>query len=709
MGMKRKNKPRLFILLSLVAMLSAVNPSPAFGREKDKKKHAQIEVSGIGWWANREQRASLTRLLGEERGETLDANGIEDAAFLLMSAVIDEGYSKPTIEARLTKPNGEKISFTFDSAMEATLPRPFEASKIEFKVKQGVRYRFHDVVISGLRVIPDAVAREYFLGEKVLLRRAAANYSASNLNRGVDGLQDDLHRRGYADAQVKASDVHINEKTGEVDVKVQVVEGPLWKVTSLRVDDPAAKDGEPHVDVGKFIGQPWSQFWQQDVAGAVRNAYYRRGFPDVHVRVRSETAKEKDGIKSVAAVARVESGPEVHVGNVRFEGAKRTKEKVLERRVNTLPGKLLNPLEMDQARFRLGRLGVFESVDLHYEPATGDVRDAVFVVREGRDLETNLLFGYGSYEQVRGGVEMRQFNLFGRAHQTRLLLVQSMKSSRGEYSYTVPELFGESLDGSARVFGLQRQETSFLRQEYGGTVSMSAPLHAIGANSTLGYTYQSLSNRNNTLSTSSADEKQVSAASIDISLVRDRRDNPLRPRRGYRWFAQAETASHFFGGTVDYQRIEFGGSYHTSAGAGRWVHLGINHGVITTFGADDSELPVNKRFFPGGDNSIRGYRSGEAAPRDPTGKFIGAKSYILANVEFEQALTAKWSAVVFFDALGTAVRLADYPWAEQLNSAGLGVRYQTLIGPLRLEYGRNLNPRPADPGGTFLFSIGFPF
>jgi outer membrane protein insertion porin family len=709
MGTKRRNKPWLVPFLSLVALLAAVNPSPAFGRDQEKKKHAEIDVSGLGWWANREQRTSLTRLLGEERGETLDANGIEDAAFLLMSAVIDQGYMKPVIEARLTKLNGERISFTFDAALESTLPRPFEASKIQFKVKQGVRYRFHDVVISGLRVIPEAVAREYFLGEKVLLRRAAANYSTVNLNRGVEGLQDELHRRGYADAEVKTSDVHIDEKTGEVDVKVQIVEGPLWKVTSLEVEDPAVEGTHPNADVAKLIGQPWSQFWQQDVASAVRNSYYRRGFPDVHVRLTNKVIGEQNGIKSIAAVARVESGPEVHVGNVRFEGAKRTKEKVLERRVNTLPGKLLNPLEMDQARFRLGRLGVFDSVDLHYEPPTGAVRDAVFSVREGRDLETNLLFGYGSYEQLRGGVEMRQFNLFGRAHQTRLLLVQSMKSTRGEYSYTVPELFGESLDGSARIFGLQRQETSFLRQEYGGTVSMSAPLHALGANSTLGYTYQSLRSLNNTLSTSAADQKQVSAASIDISLVRDRRDNPLRPRRGYRWFAQAETASHYFGGSVDYQRIEFGGSYHTSAGAGHWIHLGLNQGVITTFGGNDTDLPVNKRFFPGGDNSIRGYGSGEAAPRDPSGKFVGAKSYILANIEFEQALTAKWSVVAFFDALGTAVRLADYPWSEYLMSAGLGVRYQTLIGPLRLEYGRNLNPRPADPGGTLLFSIGFPF
>jgi outer membrane translocation and assembly module TamA len=163
------------------------------------------------------------------------------------------------------------------------------------------------------------------------------------------------------------------------------------------------------------------------------------------------------------------------------------------------------------------------------------------------------------------------------------------------------------------------------------------------------------------------------------------------------------------GGSVDYQRIEFGGSYHAPWGQGRWVHVGLNHGIVTTIGTNDATLPVNKRFFPGGDNSIRGYQDGEATPIDADGKFVGAKSYLLLNLELEQALTNKWSAVLFGDALGTAVRLADYPFAEKLYSVGIGLRYQTIIGPLRVEDGRNLDPRPRDPSGSLLFSVGFPF
>lgn len=81
-------------------------------------------------------------------------------------------------------------------------------------------------------------------------------------------------------------------------------------------------------------------------------------------------------------------------------------------------------------------------------------------------------------------------------------------------------------------------------------------------------------------------------------------------------------------------------------------------------------------------------------PRAANGEFVGAKTYVQLNHELEQALTNKLSLVAFADALGIAARLADYPFAERLYSVGLGVRYHTLIGSIRLEYGHNLTPPP---------------
>jgi outer membrane protein assembly complex protein YaeT len=671
---------------------------------------AVLRVTGLGWWQNRDLRFSLERLLGAQLGETVEVDAIEDAAFLLVSALEQKGFLKPVIEIEFTPVSGAPQRFTFDTTLATPLPRPLAAKAVTFRVAKGVRYVVNEVQIEGLTAFPVKVARGYFRPEQALFVAGEARaYTPARLNRAVDALLDEFRQRGYAEAQVLAKEVRIDDRTGQVALTIAVVEGPRWDVAALRFE--GAEASQVPVDLGAhFRHRPWSALWQQDVRARVRQLFWQRGFPDVTVTLAARTGVESACVKPVEVTATIAPGPHVTVGQVRFEGNVRTKESVLRRRVQAVAGGPLDPLKFEQARYELSRLGVFTAVDLRYEPADGEVRNPVFLLKEGRQWDASLLAGYGSYEQARAGVELRQLNLFGRAHQTRLELVQSMKGSRGEYTYTVPELFGASVDGTAKLFGLQRQEESFLRQEFGATVALKRPLPWFKIDASVGYTFQSLRNRDNVLGTSGVDPTTVDVGSIDLGLTSDRRDNPLRPRRGYRWFTQVEYASRYLGGQPDYQRLVAGAAFHTAWGSGRWIHLGVTHGVITTQGAgNDRLLPVNKRFYPGGESSIRGYGEGEAAPRGADGLFLGAKAYLLANLELEQALTTNWSVVVFTDALGATARLASYPFDEKLYSAGLGLRYHTLIGPVRLEYGRNLNPRPGDPSGTLHFSVGLPF
>lgn len=669
---------------------------------------AKIDVDGMGWWRDRELRIALTRLLDAERKETLDTNAIEDAAVILTSTLGDEGFQAPRIELEVALPGGGRERVPFDPTFAKPLPRGWRATALTLHVAPGVRSYVDAVEVTGLVAVPPARARGFFRTESVLFATRKANaWSPARGQRGADSLRTELQRLGYAEAEVAAAAAVA--ENGAAFVRVAVKEGPRWEVASVayrRADDEAAPALPP---AEAWVGRAWSPALQEEIREALRLAYYKAGYPDVAVRVAAAPGAPADGVRPAAVTARIESGPAVRVGAVRFSGNATTREAVLRRFVRAQAGAPFDPAALEQARYRIARLGVFQAVDLAAEPAAGPVRDAVFTVRESPRFETHLLLGYGSYEQIRAGVEHRQTNLFGRAHQARIELVQSMKSSKGEATYAVPELFGETLDGSARLFGLQREEVAFTRQEFGVDASLRRRVPALGGDLTAGYTLQALRNRENALLTRATDEEQINVASVNASLGGDTRDNPLRPRRGYHWKARVEAADPALGGEATYQRIELAGAYHTAWGAGRWVHLGFAHGTVTTLGSDDRTLPVNKRFYPGGDNSIRGYQSGEAAPRGAGGLFVGAKSYTLVNLELEQALVGQWSVVAFADALGTAVALRDLPFSERLYAAGLGVRYQTLIGPVRLEYGRNLNPRPPDPSGTWHLTIGYPF
>lgn len=667
----------------------------------------RLTVDGAGFLRDRELQSALVRLLGAQQAK-LDTNAIEDAAVILMSALGEDGFQRATMEIVAELEDGRTRRVSFDPTFAQPLPRPLSARAVAFQLRPGVRFTIDAVQFAGLTVVSERQARAMFRSDAALFLTARANaWSAARVARSADALLAELRQRGYVEAEVRTR-VEANEQTGKVAVFVDVREGPAWRVAAVSYQREEG-DAVPLPPVEGWRGRPWSPTLLKDIREAIRRAYYERGYPDVGVHVVAEPEQDPAAVRTTDVVATIIPGPRVTMGRARFEGAERMRESVLRRRVRLEAGEPLNVIELENSRYRLSRLGIFEAVELRYQPEDGAVRDPVFRLREGPRYETSLLFGYGSYERVRGGIEHRQRNIFGLAHQSRLELVQSMKSSSGDYTYVVPELFGESLDGTARLFGLQREEIAFLRQEFGANVALKRALRAIGGEVTASYTFQALRNRDNSLSTRATDERQLNVASLTFGVGGDRRDNPLRPRRGYHWSAQVELADPRLGSQATYQRTEFAVAYHTRWGGSRWLHAGLHHGVITTAGATDATLPVNKRFFPGGDSSIRGFKRGQAAPRGADGLFVGAKSVLLLNVELEQAVTPNWSAVVFWDGLGMAEQLADYPMRERLHTVGAGVRYQTLIGPVRLEYGRNLNPRPDDPSGMWQVSVGYPF
>lgn len=680
---------------------------------KDKVSTAAIDVDGIGLLHDREIKQAIRRLWGDSLGSELTTNQIEDAALFIASNLSTDGFQRPTISVEATLVDGSVQRFTVDPTLQTLPPPDLHATKVRFNVDKGIRSYLEDVKIEGLGVLKQEVARDFFFNEIAVIRgRAARAYSKGRLERSADAIESTLKQRGYAEATVRIVDTKENEKTGAVVATVQVNEGPRWDLASIRtdVDGPEAAELEI-LKTRKDI--PWSVFRGQDLSAEIRQMYYKKGYPDVRVRIETRPGPPVNRIRPVEIVAHIHPGTQVGVGTVRFTGQERTRESVLRRRVQISPGDPLNPLALEKARYRLGRLGVFHSIDLTYQPPDGPVRDPVFILSEEKTPEVSLMAGYGSYEQLRGGVEVVQRNLFGRAHQSRLQLVQSFKSSRGDYTYSVPEIFGESIDGSARLFGLQREERAFLRQEYGATLTLKRNFPGLGADGTIGYTFQSLKHQDDAIAVDGVTPEQQNVGSIDLSLTHDGRDNPLRPTRGYRWFAQAELASRRLGGEVDYERFELGAAYHTSWGKGRWIHLGLSHGFVIAHEIADRKLILNKLFFPGGESSIRGFPEGEASPRgeaaDGSSVFTGAKSYLLANVELEQGLTKSWSVVAFTDGVGIASSLNQYPFDTEMVSVGLGLRYQTLIGPVRLEYGHNVRKRAEDPQGALHFSLGFPF
>ena len=706
-GLLTLTRAGAWLLLGLFALANVI--PAAHGKTADNA--SELKVTGYGLLGNRRLKQAIQLLRDPGKSaQFLDANFIEDSALILMARLNRDGYLQPHIVARLTLADGREARYEWNRPIrEEPLPRPLQVRKVEFEIEKGVLYHFGRIDFTGLTVIPEKVALSYFVETGALFPvRRTRIFSPDRLERGLSSLTEILNRQGYESAEATAPHPSTNAQTGQVDVTVEVREGLKSVVRSIRIERFVEGGETPQVTSSIQTNTPFSKLWLRDLTQRLRATNYHSGYPDTAVEVTQPRRETVGNLIEIDLLAQVRTGPQVRLGEVKFTGEKKSKESMLERRVRLREGGFLDRIQVEEGRSRLARLGVFDTVGLEYEPVDEHTRNVNYQLKEGRTIDLSVLFGFGSYELLRGGIVLEQNNIFGRAHQARLRLIQSFKASYGEYTYTIPELVGRDVDVFIDGSALRREEIDFTREEFGGDAGARKYVQLIDSDVRVRYNYQVLN--------ASADDLDLedgltsaNVGSVITEVRHDRQDNPLYPRRGYKIFGDLELASEYLAGNVNYQRFELHTSYHQPLDQGRWLHFGLSHGAIFTAGSSAEDLPINRRFFPGGDNSIRGYQQGEAAPRNSRGKLVGAETYLLGSVEFEQSLTTAWSLVGFFDTVSFAQRLEDYPFNESLFSAGLGIRWKTIIGPVRLEYGHNLNRRPRDPVGTVQFSVGFPF
>jgi outer membrane protein insertion porin family len=136
---------------------------------------------------------------------------------------------------------------------------------------------------------------------------------------------------------------------------------------------------------------------------------------------------------------------------------------------------------------------------------------------------------------------------------------------------------------------------------------------------------------------------------------------------------------------------------------GRWGYIDQREG---------GDLPVYEKFFLGGMNTVRGFEFGDISPRDPaTGDKIGGEKMMVYNVEYRFPLLKEQGivGVIFFDAGNVFTAEESYTFTGIRMSVGGGVRWYSPMGPLRLEWGYNLDPLEGEKQGMWDFTIGTMF
>ncbi len=417
----------------------------------------------------------------------------------------------------------------------------------------------------------------------------------------------------------------------------------------------------------------------------------------------------------------VNPGPRAGIGPITIQGAEGVDPAVVRSFIYTEPGDPYSPAELASMRKSISQIEALSSVRIR----EAEVLDAygnlpLFVELTERPPR---IIGASAQYSTTDGPALRAYwahrNLFGGAERLRLegnlfYLTEdggrpdeenefdwSDLGGRFRASFLKPALWGtrndllvDALVERDRTEGYTSRlvnATAAIRHRFSETFSIQG-----GIEYERGQTSDVLGQIDYTL------------VGLPVSLSYDSTDNPLNPTEGIRLIASVTPYPEFLGSSVPITVARGTASaYYSLDEESRYVLAG-RIGLGSIVGADLDEIPANRRFFAGGGGSVRGYTYRTLGPTF-LGEPVGGRSLLEASLEARIKVTDTIGIVPFVDA-GTAFESSYPDFDERIRiGAGLGLRYYTGIGPIRLDVAIPVNRERGDPTYAIYVGIGQAF
>ncbi|NRP16836.1 Translocation and assembly module TamA [Ensifer adhaerens] len=481
-----------------------------------------------------------------------------------------------------------------------------------------------------------------------------------------------------------------------VPVTVTVKPGPVFTLGSVKFDGDAA--GLNPADYDLVPGARADSTLIIRAGEKVVNDLREQGRPFAKLTERSVVADHADS--TVDVVISAEGGPVAPVGEVSVSGTKTVDPGFVRDFSRLNEGRPYSPEDIRRASERLRQLGVFSSVTIK-EAGTLSPDGSIpmkIEVSEGK----HRFFGFGAQVSTTDGLGLSGYwghrNLFGRAESLRIegsidRIGETQELDKLDYSAGI-------LFAKPGAFGPTSTFTASLKANIQDPDAYRAKILTGAAGATFELSPTDTVSGGGELSWADIDDAFGSnsylTAAVPLEYVRDTRDDKLNATEGYRALINAKPSYEIKGQTFFSSFEATASGYHALGDEKRFVLAGkIGAGVLV--GGDGlADIPANRRFYLGGGGSVRGYSYQEISPRNASNDLTGGRSYVNASVEARIAITDTIGIVPFIDA-GTVSASTTPDFSDIRAGAGIGLRYQTPFGPIRLDVAMPLNKYP---GGT---------
>jgi outer membrane protein insertion porin family len=569
-------------------------------------------------------------------------------------------------------------------------------------------------------------------------------FDRSRFDADLKRIQAFYADRGYPDARVTGFDVKLNDKQDAVDVTLNIAEGEPVKVAAIRFEGfdliPPDHFAQMKNQAPIKVGQPRDRQLVVATHELAQNELKDHGYPYAKV-----TTDEDDGTSGREATITFTGDPGklAYFGPIQIQGNKTVSDHVIRRQLTFKPGDLYRRSIVQDSQRRLYGMELFQFANI--EPATADKRapngqpppqdgpqqpveeqqppnpageqpssdqqDQIpmrVTVAEGNHQRVNFGLGYGTEEKARIDAEYHHLNFFGGArtagahvrwssldrgvrldfNQPYFFRPHFSVGGEGQQWYTYTPAYRSVVTGvratlthrsspqtSWSVSIGKERDTSSVTQSALSDPTLYASLIALGLNPITG-------------------EQDGTLAPVMVDFQRSTADSLLNARRGYQIALHGEQAGKILPGSFQYTAFSADGRHYLPISNALTLASRVQIGNLHPVNNDESLVPFSKRYFLGGATSIRGWGRYEVSPLSESGQPIGGDAMLAFSEELRAVVHGNLGAVLFFDGGNVWAQSFGFKLSDLRYAIGPGLRYQTPIGPIRFDFGWQLNPIP---------------
>ncbi|TPK83535.1 MULTISPECIES: autotransporter assembly complex family protein [unclassified Mesorhizobium] len=491
-----------------------------------------------------------------------------------------------------------------------------------------------------------------------------------------------------------------------IPVAINISTGPKFTLGNIRLEGDAA--GLMGADYGLISGGDAGSGAVLKAEALVVRTLKEQGRPLAKVTDRQIVADHATSTLDVTLT--VAAGPVAGYGATTVEGTEKVDRDFTEYMTGLKRGRQYSPQEISDARDRLLGLEVFNSVTFK----EADKLDADGNIPIGVQVSERKprYFGLGGTFSNTEGLGLEGYwghrNLFGRAEKLRIdgAISGIGNNNLSDLNYNAgimfekPGVIGPASKFFASVKTVFEHPDAYDHFSVKGSTGLSYELdkkQTVSAEVALDYSRIR----------DAFGKHTYLIASVPLQYVYDNRDSRLNPTKGFRVLAYAEPSYDILSGAAFLKLKGEGSAYQSLDTASKFV-LAERVSVGSIVGTGLENVPADRRFYSGGGGSVRGYAYQGIGPKDFTGQPIGGLSFFETSVEMRIAVTDTIGIVPFVDA-GTVSTKSVPNFSNVKVGAGVGLRYVTPFGPLRIDAAVPLNRDPSDPHFGIYAGIGQAF